>query len=86
MQTPVLGPIGMRFIARVQDRAIVHRIDAQFRFHEVRTLRELIGPGHKTGLLRFHSDLPGSCQQLAADQKRQEAATSCGNGNERDTR
>ena len=72
MQPPILCPVRMGLVARIENGPVVHRVHTQLRFHKIRPLRELKGARHKAGLLGFHTHLPCAGDHLAADQERQE--------------
>ena len=56
----------MRLIARIDERALVHRIDADERAEEVGPLRDLKHAWLARGALPFHSHLAGAGERFAA--------------------
>src|SRR5262245_20873860 len=71
----------MRLVAGIEDGPIVHRIDAQVRFHEVSALRKLIGSRNKARLLGFDTDFPCARNHLPTHEERQEARHDLSKGN-----
>ena len=72
MEPPILLPHRMGLVPRIQNRPVMHRINAQIRLHKVGPLRELIGTGHKSALLPLHPHFACSRNNLSADQKGQQ--------------
>ncbi len=61
----------MRLIARVHQRASIHRVDADQDAEEIRSLRNLKHTGLTYRALRFNPHLAGAGKNLSRNQKRQ---------------
>ncbi len=73
MEAPITACIDVRFVARVDERPPVHRVDAHEHAEKIRALRNLIHAGLTRRALRFDAHFSGSGKNLARDQKRQDA-------------
>src|SRR4026209_3024198 len=69
MEPPILFPNRMRLVPRIQNRPVVHRVDAQIRLHEIGSLRQLIMAWHESALLAFHPNFSGAGNDLSADKE-----------------
>src|SRR5690349_23658954 len=56
MEPAIFSAVGMGLVPGIENRPVVHRIDAQLRFHKISALRELIPSWNVTGLLCFSPD------------------------------
>ena len=72
MEPSIFLPNRVRFVPRIQNRPVVHRIDAQIRFHKISSLRQLIVTRHEPAFLTFHTDLAGPGNDLPAHKERQQ--------------
>ena len=81
MEPSIFFPNRVRFVPRIQNRPVVHRVDAQIRLHKVGSLGQLIVARHESALLTFHADLAGSSNDLPADKERQQPRSQRREGN-----
>ena len=81
MEPSIFFPNRVRFVPRIQNRPVVHRVDAQIRLHEVGSLRQLIMARHEPAFLTFHTDFAGSSNDLPADKERQQPRSQRREGN-----
>ena len=70
MEPAVLLRIGVRFVARVDDRSLQRRLQADLGLEEVRALGQLIRHVGGRRARRLRTDLPGAGEQLAGHEVR----------------
>ena len=71
VETPVLAAVGVRFVARVDERTAVHRVDADHHTEEIRALRNLVEPRLAGDALGLDAHLARAGKNLPGDEKRQ---------------
>jgi hypothetical protein len=78
VQPPVLLGIGVRLVARVDDRALQRRLEPDLGLEEVRALRELIEVPAAVVPLRLEPDLAGARDDLPRDEERRQVPRDVG--------
>ncbi len=72
VETPVTAAVGVRFVARVDERAAVHRVDADDHAEEIRPLRNLVQARLTGDALRLDAHLARARENLARDEEGQD--------------
>ena len=73
VEASITAGIDMRFVAGIDERPPVHRVDADDDAKKIRALRNLIYTGLTRRALGFDAHFSGSGKNLACDQKRQDS-------------
>ena len=73
MKSAVPSRVGVWFVASVDERAAIHRVDAHEHTEKIRALRNLKNPGCTGCALRFDPHLSSAGEDLARDKKWQDS-------------
>src|SRR5438270_5437498 len=74
METAITTRVHVRFVAGVDERTAIHRVDADDHAEKIRALRNLINSRLTRTALAFDAHLSGAGENLAGDQERQNGA------------
>src|SRR5437763_15594184 len=74
METAITTRVHVRFVAGVDERTAIHRVDADDHAEKIRALRNLINSRLARTALAFNAHLSGAGENLAGDQKGQDPA------------
>ena len=74
VKAPVTAGIDMRFVARVDQRPAIHRVDADHHAEKICALRNLINSRLTRSAFSLHAHFAGASENLTGNQERQNRA------------